>query len=87
MVPLAFSVVQNYFRGSLQGETYAMPEKRPPGRPKGETSTIINLRLPLALLARLDRYIDRRESTAGVSTNRGTILRNALRAFLEAEGY
>ena len=64
-----------------------MPEKRPPGRPKGEASTIINLRIPLALLARLDRYVDRQEITTGVSTNRGTILRNALRAFLEAEGY
>ena len=29
------------------------------GRPKGPPSTIVNLRLPLELLARLDRYIDR----------------------------
>ena len=33
------------------------------GRPKGPPSTIVNLRLPLDLLARLDRYIDRLEST------------------------
>lgn len=29
------------------------------GRPKGPPSTIVNLRLPLELLARLDRYTDR----------------------------
>jgi hypothetical protein len=64
-----------------------MPEKRPVGRPKGEDSTIINIRMPLSLLARLDRYVDRQEVTTGVSTNRGTIMRNALRAFLDAQGY
>jgi hypothetical protein len=32
------------------------PPRKKAGRPKGPPSTIINLRLPLALLARLDRY-------------------------------
>ena len=31
------------------------------GRPKGEPSTIVNVRLPLTLVAELDRYLDRLE--------------------------
>jgi len=31
--------------------------KKPAGRPKGEPSTIVNLRLPLTLVAELDRYL------------------------------
>lgn len=41
-----------------------MPRKKA-GRPKGPPSTIVNLRLPLDLLARLDRSIDRLESQPG----------------------
>ena len=47
-----------------------MSEKRPVGRPKGEASTIVNIRVPLSLLARLDRYVDHQEVTTGRSTNR-----------------
>jgi len=53
------------------------------GRPKGPPSTIVNLRLPLALLARLDRYIDRLETQTGLQANRGMITRRALALFLE----
>jgi hypothetical protein len=64
-----------------------MSEKRPVGRPKGDESTIVNVRVPKILLARLDRYVDKLESDTGLSANRGTIMRNALKAFLEARGY
>ena len=53
------------------------------GRPKGPPSTIVNLRLPLELLARLDRYIDRLETQTGLHANRGMIARRALALFLE----
>jgi hypothetical protein len=64
-----------------------MSEKRPVGRPKGEESTIVNVRVPKPLLARLDRYLDKLEVQTGISANRGTIMRNALKAFLDARGY
>jgi len=53
------------------------------GRPKGPPSTIVNLRLPLELLARLDRYIDRLEIQTGLKANRGMMARRALELFLE----
>ena len=31
--------------------------KKKVGRPKGEPSTIVNIRLPLAQVARLDRHV------------------------------
>jgi hypothetical protein len=58
--------------------------KKPVGRPRGAPSTIVNVRLPLALLARLDRYLDRLEVQTGHKTNRGMIARRALELFLEA---
>jgi hypothetical protein len=64
-----------------------MAEKRPVGRPKGEASTIVNIRIPLTLLARLDRYVDRQEVTTGHSINRATIVKDALRVFLDPQGY
>lgn len=66
-----------------------MPQREEPtprkkaGRPKGPPSTIVNLRLPLDLLARLDRYIDRVESQTGLKAHRGMIARRALELFLE----
>ena len=66
-----------------------MPQREEPtprkkaGRPKGPPSTIVNLRLPLDLLARLDRYIDRMESQTGLKAHRGMIARRALELFLE----
>jgi hypothetical protein len=53
------------------------------GRPQGPPSTIVNLRIPLALLAELDRYIDRLETRTGLKANRGMIARRALELFLE----
>jgi hypothetical protein len=56
---------------------------KPTGRPKGEPSTIVNVRFPVALLARLDRYLDRLEVQTGLKANRGMIARRALELFLE----
>jgi hypothetical protein len=35
------------------------------GRPKGEDSTVVNLRLSVSLLQRLDRYLDKLETGTG----------------------
>jgi hypothetical protein len=43
----------------------------------------VNLRIPLALLAQLDRYIDQLEVQTGLKANRGMIARRALALFLE----
>jgi hypothetical protein len=56
--------------------------KKPAGRPKGEPSTIVNVRLPLTIVAELDRYLDRLESQTGLKANRGMIARRALALFL-----
>jgi hypothetical protein len=48
------------------------------GRPKSAPSTIVNLRLPLTLVAELDRYLDRLERQTGLKANRGMIARRAL---------
>jgi hypothetical protein len=58
------------------------PAKPPVGRPKGEPSTIVNVRLPLTLLAQLDRYLDQLEWQTGLKANRGMIARRALALFL-----
>jgi hypothetical protein len=52
------------------------------GRPKGEPSTIVNVRLPLTLVAQLDHYLDRLEWQTGLKANRGMIVRRALVLFL-----
>ena len=57
------------------------------GRPKGEDSTVVNVRLPVSLVVqRLDRYLDKLETETGLSIHRGMILRHALKMFLEAKG-
>lgn len=56
---------------------------RPVGRPKGELSTVVNIRLPMALVEKLDRYCDRMTTYMGPPTNRATITRQALVEFLE----
>ena len=53
------------------------------GRPPGPPSTIVNLRIPLDLLAQVDRYIDQLEVQTGLKANRGMIARRALALFLE----
>ena len=52
-------------------------------RPPGPPSTIVNLRIPVDLLAQLDRYIDQLEVQTGLKANRGMIARRALALFLE----
>jgi hypothetical protein len=68
-------------RRTPRGEAHAA--QKHVGRPKGEPSTIVNVRLPLALLARLDRYLDQLEVQTGLKANRGMIARRALELFLE----
>ena len=53
------------------------------GRPPGPPSTIVNLRIPVDLLAQLDRYIDQLEVQTGLKANRGMIARRAFALFLE----
>ena len=53
------------------------------GRPSGPPSTIVNLRISLDLLGRLDRYIVHLEEQTGLRANRGMIARRALEVFLK----
>ena len=46
-----------------------------------------NIRVPLSLLARLDRSVDHQEVTTGRSINRAIVMKNALRTFLDKQGY
>ena len=59
--------------------------KRQVGRPKGEAATVVNVRIPVSLVERLDRYLDKLETDTGLTTNRGAILRHALKVFLESK--
>jgi len=61
----------------------ASPAKKPVGRPKGEASRIVNIRLPLTLIERLDCYLDVLESQTGLTANRGMITRRAIIEFLD----
>src|SRR6266478_5092496 len=61
----------------------ATPPQKKAGRPKGAPSTIINLRIPMDLLAQLDRYIDQLEVQTGLKANRAMIARRAFALFLE----
>ncbi len=47
--------------GRRPPSTAAPTPQKQAGRPKGVPSTIVNLRIPVDLLADLDRYIDRLE--------------------------
>ena len=67
-------------RAQPSGDT--VPTKKSVGRPQGEPSTIVNVRLPLTLVAQLDRYLDRLERQTGLKANRGMITRRALELFL-----
>ena len=70
-------------RGSGQKSRTDSISQKKAGRPKGPPSTIVNLRIPLDLLAQLDRYIDQLEVQTGLKANRGMIARRALELFLE----
>ena len=39
--------------------------KRQVGRPKGEEATVVNVRIPVSLVERLDRYLDKLETDTG----------------------
>ena len=69
--------------GRRPPSTAAPTPQKKAGRPKGVPSTIVNLRIPVDLLAELDRYIDRLEGQTGLKANRGMIARRALALFLE----
>ena len=62
------------------------PQKKA-GRPRGAPSTIVNLRIPVDLLAELDRYIDWLEVQTGLKANRAMIARRALALFLETRAF
>jgi Arc/MetJ-type ribon-helix-helix transcriptional regulator len=53
------------------------------GRPRGEPSTVVNVRIPVALLARLDRYLDWAEVHTGLKGNRNDAIRRGLVQWLE----
>ena len=74
--------------GGLPGPTQLSGDtaKKPVGRPQGEPSTIVNVRLPLTLVAQLDRYLDQLERQTGLKANRGMIARRALALFLASHG-
>ncbi len=72
--------------GALPGHQRSARElataKKSVGRPQGAPSTMVNVRLPLTLVAELDRYLDRLEQQTGLKANRGLITRRALARFL-----
>jgi hypothetical protein len=68
--------------GPAQPSEATVTAKKPVGRPKSAPSTIVNVRLPLTLVAELDRYLDRLERHTGLKANRGMIARRALELFL-----
>ena len=53
------------------------------GRPPGPPSTIVNLRIPVGLLAQLDRSIDQLEVQTGLKAHRAMMARRAFVLFLE----
>ena len=62
------------------------PRRRPVGRLKAEPSVVIKVCLPLSLLERFDRYLERRELTGREVVGRGIVMRELLRDMLEREG-
>ena len=60
------------------------PEKRPRGRPRMPETTVVNLRIPRELLARLDRYIDIEARGYKTDINRATVTREALERLVES---
>ena len=59
--------------------------KRSVGRPQGELATVMHGRIPESLVQRLDRYLDKLEAETGLATNRGAIIRHAVRVFLASK--
>jgi hypothetical protein len=82
MMPVKPRHTSKGLAGALQRIAGDAASPKPVGRPKGAPSTIVNVRIPLPLLARLDRYLDRLEWQTGLKANRGMIARRALELFL-----
>jgi metal-responsive CopG/Arc/MetJ family transcriptional regulator len=59
--------------------------KRRAGRPTSEAATVVNVRIPVSLVERLDRDLDKVATETGLTTNRGALLRHALKVFLESK--
>jgi hypothetical protein len=59
--------------------------KRSVGRPKDEPATVVNVRILIALVERPDRYLDKLETETGLTTNRGALIRHAVKVFLESK--
>jgi Arc/MetJ-type ribon-helix-helix transcriptional regulator len=56
------------------------------GRPKSDVETeVVAVRITVELGVRLDRYIDRLEIQTGIKSNRNSMVRYALRLFLDAQ--
>ena len=68
--------------GPAQPTQDTVTAKKLVGRPKSAPSMIVNVRLPLTLVAALDRYLDRLEQQTGLKAHRGMIARRALELFL-----
>ena len=83
MMPAAPRHPRQAQKGSRPQSTADTPPQQKAGRPKGPPSTIVNLRIPVDLLAQLDRYIGQLEVQTGLKANRGMIARRALEVFLE----
>jgi hypothetical protein len=41
--------------------------KRRVGRPKGEAAVVVNVRIPMSIVQRLDRYLDKLETETGLA--------------------
>jgi hypothetical protein len=63
--------------GRRQPSRAASAAQTKAGRPPGPPSTMVNLRIPVDLLAQLDRYIDQLEVQTGLKANRAMIARRA----------
>lgn len=56
------------------------------GRPKSDIETeVIAVRIPMALGERLDTYLAHLEMQTGIKSNRNSIVRHALRLFLDSQ--
>jgi hypothetical protein len=85
LMPAAPRHPQHAQEGRRPQSSAAIPPQKKAGRPRGMPSTIVNLRIPVDLLAALDRYIDRLEDQTGLKAHRGMIVRRAVALFLETQ--
>jgi hypothetical protein len=69
--------------GRRPPSTAATTPQKKAGRPQRAPSTIVNLHIPMDLLAQLDPSIDRLEVQTGLKANRAMIARRAFACFLE----